>query len=26
MSKKCGPPRVLWVDEEATFVGWVFGM
>jgi hypothetical protein len=25
-SKKCGPPRVLLVDEEATIVEWVFGM
>jgi hypothetical protein len=25
-SRKCGPPKVLLVDEKASFVEWVFGM
>jgi len=26
MSKKCGPPGVLSIDEETTIIEWVFSM
>jgi len=26
MSRKCGPPKILSIDEEAIAVEWVFGM